>query len=176
MSGPDIAEWYRAYADDVYTFLAYSITRQDVEDLVQETFVRALRGLDGYNGAASPRTWLMRIARNVAIDHLRKKRPTASESFLEELTSRTADPADTAVERDQMRLMLGHLAAVRPAYRQVVVLRAVMDYSIQETAGILGWSSSKVSVTYHRAIKELQQFIAREKGGSHNGLESGSRP
>ena len=70
---------YRAYRDDVYRYLC-SLTRDAdaAEDLLSETFLRALRGLSGYDGRADVKTWLCAIARNAWIDALRRKKPALS--------------------------------------------------------------------------------------------------
>lgn len=161
--------WYRDYADDVYTFLAYFLTSRDVDDLVQETFARATRGVAVYDGTASPKTWLMRIAHNVAVDHARRRRPAIiSDELIETVSGIGPDVADTVVGREQAREMLEYLASTKPAYRQVVVLRAVLDYPIRDAAAVLGWSESKVSVTYHRALKALRKrFGATQEGYGH---------
>lgn len=157
--------WYRDFADDVYTFLAYFLTSRDVEDLVQETFARATRGIAVYDGTASPKTWLMRIAHNVAVDHVRRRRPVAiSDDLIEAVAGSGPDVADAVIRREEAQRMLAYLASTKRAYRQVVVLRAVMDYSIRDAAEVLGWSESKVSVTYHRALKVLrEQFGTTEE-------------
>lgn len=68
-----IESWFLQYEKAVTNFLIYYMGHRDVEDLVQDTFIRALNSLDQYKGEASPKTWLLRIARNTAIDSLRKK-------------------------------------------------------------------------------------------------------
>lgn len=69
-----ISEWFYLYSNDVYNFLVYYTCTTDVEDLVQEVFIKAGRGLHSYKNQASPKTWLFTIARNTAIDEARKKR------------------------------------------------------------------------------------------------------
>ncbi|QQE78559.1 RNA polymerase sigma factor [Alicyclobacillus sp. SO9] len=157
-----LESWYRNYADDVYTFLAYFLTNHDVDDLVQETFARGLRGIRTYDGAASPKTWLMRIAHNVAIDHVRRHHPALlSDDLIESMAGTEPDVSETVIGRDEAEQMLTYLASIKRAYRQVVVLRTILDYSIRDTAAVLGWSESKVSVTYHRALKALRHRLQR---------------
>ena len=71
-----ISKWFYLYSDDIYQFLFYRLSSKhhDVEDLVQEVFIRALRNLDRFKGEASPKTWLYSIAKNVAIDAIRKSK------------------------------------------------------------------------------------------------------
>ncbi len=59
-----ISQWFYDYNHDIYHFLLYYVGSGDIEDLVQEVFIRAIRGLDSYRGASNPKTWLLSIARN----------------------------------------------------------------------------------------------------------------
>ncbi|MBB2482931.1 RNA polymerase sigma factor [Bacillus sp. APMAM] len=60
-----ISDWFHQYSDDIYQFFLYRIRPSDVEDLVQEVFIRAIKGLQSFQGNSSPKTWLFSIARNV---------------------------------------------------------------------------------------------------------------
>ncbi|QQE79755.1 RNA polymerase sigma factor [Alicyclobacillus sp. SO9] len=71
MDVDEIEEWFRCYADDVKTFLVYYLRRTDVDDLVQETFIRAMGGQVQFRRQANPKTWLLAIARNLAVDFVR---------------------------------------------------------------------------------------------------------
>jgi RNA polymerase sigma-70 factor (ECF subfamily) len=57
------------------------------------------------------------------------------------------------------------LTSLKKDYRQVVILRALKDFSVRETAEILGWTESKVRVTYHRALQKMKQSIGHDAEG-----------
>jgi RNA polymerase sigma-70 factor (ECF subfamily) len=69
-----IEKWFLEYGSDVNHFLVYYLGQNNVEDLVQDVFIKALKGLPNFEGRAGPKTWLFAIARNVAIDFERKKK------------------------------------------------------------------------------------------------------
>jgi RNA polymerase sigma-70 factor, ECF subfamily len=69
-----ITEWFHSYGDDVLNFLIYYTGYSDMEDLVQEVFLKAWRKLSTFDNKSSPKTWLFSIARNVAIDEMRKRK------------------------------------------------------------------------------------------------------
>src|SRR5699024_4857927 len=69
-----ISDWFDAYADDIYRFLVYYMSTPDVEDLVQEVFIKAIDRFDSFKGDSSPKTWLISIARNLAIDEARRRK------------------------------------------------------------------------------------------------------
>ena len=69
-----IEEWFELYERDITSFLVYYTGSMDVEDLVQETFLRAFNKISRFNEKAHPKTWLISIARNMVIDQYRRNR------------------------------------------------------------------------------------------------------
>lgn len=69
-----IETWFQLYANDVFNYLVYYTYSQDVEDLLQETFIKAWTHLGKQKTIADPKAWLLSIARNTAIDAIRKKK------------------------------------------------------------------------------------------------------
>jgi RNA polymerase sigma-70 factor (ECF subfamily) len=146
----------------------------EAEDAVQETFLRAWRGLDRFEGRAALRSWLYRIATNVCLDLLgnkeRRARPMdlgpAGEPVLEnlqELPEATwieplpADPADVAVERDTIRLaFVAALQHLPPRQRAVLILREVLRWKASEVAELLETSVPSVNSALQRARATLE--------------------
>lgn len=147
----------------------------DAEDAVQETMVRAWRGLDGFEGRSSLRSWLYRIATNVCMDALRGGQRRARPMDLSSPTNGTTvpdqplaagtwvepypgdDPADVASNRDSIRLAfvaaLQHLA---PQQRAVLLLRDVVGLSAREVAELLPSTSvASVNSALQRARSAL---------------------
>lgn len=70
-----IEEWVEAYSDDLYRWALHKTSSEDLAaDLVQETFVSAMDGLDRFEGRSQPKSWLFSILKNKIVDHYRKKR------------------------------------------------------------------------------------------------------
>jgi RNA polymerase sigma-70 factor, ECF subfamily len=158
-----IEEWYRQYGLDVFNYLVYRTGTRDVDDLVQETFIKALHGINRFNGEASPKTWLLAIARNVAADFHRKERRLAFYGPLTDVSS-TEQPIERLIDvMDARHAVYQGLRNLKPTYQEVVILRGVLELSIMETAQTLGWTESRVKVTWHRALRELRKFL--ERGG-----------
>jgi len=157
-----IEEWFNRYVDDLYSFLSYYCGSLDVDDLVQETFLRAMSKMDLYKGQASPKTWLCSIARNVAKDSFRKQRshPAAVEaSVLMQVPSSEMSPESVTQLNETTQSLYAIIQHLQPNYRDVVILRGILDLSISETASVLRWSDSKVRTVYHRALKSLRRHL-----------------
>ncbi len=165
-SNEKISEWFYLHNKDIYHFFIYYIGSNDVEDLVQEVFVRAIKGFDTYEEKSSPKTWLFSIARNVAIDEIRRRKRAKLKTalFLQTETEEIiqGENPETVLElNERQKELCRAIQSLKSNYRDVIVLRGIKDLSIQETATILTWSENKVRITYHRALKALQKERGR---------------
>lgn len=164
-----ISKWFYDYSNDVYNFLVYyQGGTLDVEDLVQEVFIRAARGLASFRNDARPKTWLFSIARHVAIDHARKKTRTG-ESTSVPFEERYADgyhqgPENVLLEGEGMQELYASIMKLKRSYRDVLILRGIESMSVAETAEILDWKEPKVKTTYYRAKKALRKQLSEEGG------------
>lgn len=140
------------------------------DDLAQDTFLRALRGLDGFRGEAQPRTWLARIALHVWHDHLRAKRRSpvlASDAWQPESdpADGTLDPsaadgtdpgpsvADLVVNRVDLERALQHLSE---GERMVIIHSCWGDLSQSDIAELTGIPLGTVKSLYRRGLLRLQ--------------------
>jgi RNA polymerase sigma-70 factor, ECF subfamily len=140
----------------------------EAEDAVQETMLRAWRSHEGFEGRASLRSWLYRIATNVCLDMLgskeRRVRPMdlgpAREPVVENLNvpaevtwvQPIPDPADTAVERETIRLaFVAALQHLPPRQRAVLILCEVLRWQATEVAELLGTTVASVNSALQRA-------------------------
>lgn len=130
-----------------------------MEDLVQETFIKAIKFCDTFQGDSSPKTWLYSIARNVAIDEQRKRkrRWMVSLPFMEKYEMKDEQTPEKIFELDEeKRELYQSIKTLKQTYQDVLILRGIEDLSVEETSAVLHWSENKVRVTFHRAIKALQ--------------------
>lgn len=134
----------------------------DAEDLVQETFLRALRAFDrdgGFRGDATVQTFLYKIALNVCLDARRQARPTLSlEAFAELLPTKHSPPEQTVIERETLRAAL---AALQPRQRMLLILREQESFSVVEIAALLGWNPKKVDNELYKTRRALAAWRAR---------------
>jgi RNA polymerase sigma-70 factor, ECF subfamily len=155
-----ISEWFHQYSDDVFHFLIYRMGTGDVEDLVQEVFIRAIRGIDSFNGDSSPKTWLFSIARNLAIDEMKSKRWRRMITFQPFHEPKNEDtPEKLFQENEETHELYKAIRKLKENYRDVIILRGIKEFSVDETAEILNWTPNKVRSTYHRAKSALQKKL-----------------
>src|SRR5918995_4528475 len=144
---------------------------QDAEDLVQETLLAAWRGLESFEGRASMRTWLYRIATNRCLNALRDSGRRAPEPtpnpdatwlqpypdvLLESIPDQSAGPDARYETREAVALaFVAGLQPLPPRQRAVLVLRDVLGYRAAEVAGMLGGSEAAVNNALQRARAAL---------------------
>ncbi|WP_130860516.1 RNA polymerase sigma factor [Gracilibacillus phocaeensis] len=158
-----ISDWFDHYADDVYRFLIYYMSTPDVEDLVQEVFMRAIDRYPSFKGDSSPKTWLISIARNLAIDEARRKKRKDWRKLIKTYEHQTElSPEDLQITEERKLALHQAIEKLKDDYRSVVILRGIEELSVTETAQALTWTEAKVRVTFHRALKALKTQI---KGG-----------
>lgn len=167
MADRRISEWFHLYSNDIYQYLIYLLGTGDVEDLVQEVFIRAIKSIDRFNEQSSPKTWLYSIARYAGIDEIRKrKRRHLLQTILNKGQSaeNLNTPENLYFMNEDQKELYSAITSLKQNYRDVIVLRGIKELSVKETAEVLKWSEAKVSLTFHRAILALR----KEQGGSEH--------
>jgi RNA polymerase sigma-70 factor (ECF subfamily) len=148
--------------------------REYAEDLAQETWIRVLQRGSQYDGRQRFDPWLFAIARNLAIDYLRKKRNAAATVSLPNdrdavllLSSSDPSPFEAAARsEDAMRLAV-QLQILPPLYREALLLRFQEDLSLAEMTQVLGAPTTTVTSRIYRGLAALRS--AFEEGDSHGG-------
>lgn len=131
--------------------------RQDAEDAVQETFLKAYRGIDGFAGASSIGTWLCRICINACYDLVRKRQLDAERAEASE--PRAAPPNQLAL-RTQLDQALGR---IHPRHRMVFLLFAVEGMRHAEIATILEIPEGTSKAWLFEAKRELQRLLTEAR-------------
>ncbi|HYM55055.1 MAG TPA: sigma-70 family RNA polymerase sigma factor [Solirubrobacteraceae bacterium] len=148
---------YIRYSDNVYGYVR-SIVRDDkeAEDLTQQVFMKLITVIVKYEDHGVPFSgWLLRLARNAALDHLRRHRPTPTEDVLG-IDSHADEGA-----RDRARDLHTALASLPDEQRSVMIMRHVVGLSPPEIAEQMGRSESSIHGLHHRGRRALQQELSR---------------
>ncbi|MCP3741993.1 RNA polymerase sigma factor [Rossellomorea sp. BNER] len=159
-----IADWYDQYSKSVLSFILLMVKNyQQAEDLTHDTFVKAYLYHDSFKQYSSEKTWLFSIAHNITVDFLRKRKPSM---FFKELIHIKNDdnplPEEVIQIKEDSYELYKALGELKDTYRKVIVLRKIKEFSIEDTAKILGWSESKVKSTLFRAIPALKYQLVKE--------------
>jgi len=133
-----------------------------VEDLVQETFLRAYDRLETYNPEYRFKTWLLAIANNLGIDTLRRRRE-AVEFNPETHAPLTRGPEDAAAQSDRARVVRDAVMALPEVYSVPLVLRYAEDLSYAEISEVLGISVPALKSRLFRARNMLSGTLADER-------------
>lgn len=153
-----LRELYLRFKDNVYGYVC-SIVRDEheAEDVTQQVFAKLLDALPSYRpvGDVPFSGWLLRIARNMAIDHLRQRRPVPEENL--------PDAGTLPIDRMFVTLTLRDaLEGLPEDQRRVVVLRHVVGLSPPEIAARLGRTESSIHALHHRGRQRLRDELRRE--------------
>jgi RNA polymerase sigma-70 factor (ECF subfamily) len=169
----------RRWERPIYALAYRTIGREDdARDVVQETFLRAFRGLSGFKGQAKFSSWLYRITLNLCRDWMRRQRRTPVIATpdgvdLVELAgeSETVEAADAAVVRkDLSRAVARAMTALPEEQRAAIVLKEYHDLTFQEIADLLGCPLSTVKTRLYQGLAVLRKEL--ERSGIHSGTRT----
>ncbi len=164
----DFAEVIQQYQPLVFSIChRYERDAHLVEDLAQETFVKAWRALDQFDGRAPLSHWLSRIAVNVALDHLRRRKRVKNETAIEDLGEDVLDwlkneNEHSDLEAGQAREVLEMaLQKLSPEERMVITLQEIEGKSLHEISALMGTSGVATRVRAFRARKKLKKALEK---------------
>lgn len=142
---------------------SYIEDEDEVEEIVQRTFVRAHDNLTGFRGQASFRTWLFRIAINLSLNHLRDN--SKARSLRQEDVDAITHSLSTArlVAREAQRRLADMLQRLPPMQKLAVELRLLHELSFRDIAEITECSEDSAKTNFHHGIKKLREAMAEYK-------------
>lgn len=155
---------YLEHRDFIRSVIYWMVRSQAVDDLVQESFLRAWRDCKNFREEASIKTWLYRIARNTSYDYLRKQ--SRQLGYEKEVRKDQNRDIKTKASRDQLvikDLITKGLMDLSVDHREVFILFYKMEYTQQEIASLTGVALGTVKSRIHHAKKQFYEFI--EKNG-----------
>lgn len=149
---------YRSYVDEIYQYiyLRIGLSKALAEDLTQEIFVDVFKGLAGFKGLCSERTWVYKIAKNKLNDFYRKQYAqkfelTELEGEAELLDDTSQNVEERTIESYECKKVRSCLDGLPEQYKIILVLKYIDDKSVKEIALIVGKSSKAVESVLHRA-------------------------
>ena len=164
------AEIVELYKEKVYRICYRMLgNRHEAEDAAQEAFIRAYVNIDTYNPAMKFSSWLYRIATNLSIDKLRKKKPdvyldeevSGAEglTMYSQLPAADASPEDTVETLELQETVQKAIQKLPEKYRSVIVLKYIEDLSLQEISEIHDLPIGTVKTRIHRGREALRKHL-----------------
>ena len=167
------AELVRRYEGKIFR-LAQHVTqnREDAEDVLQETFMKAYEHLDQFKGDSKFYTWIVRIAVNQALMKLRRRKTdksvsldetidTGEDTLVREIAAWDEDPEQRFSREELGTILDSAIHSLEPPYRSVFVLRDIEELSTEETADALNLSVPAVKSRLLRARLQLREKLTR---------------
>ncbi len=161
----DFEAWYEDHRPTVFRYVRFRVaTREAAEDVTSEVFMKALRSIQRYDpNRASPRTWLLRIARNAVTDYLRALRRRGSLHVsldrVPDLVSDVPSQEERVLKEERIQKLLNGTQTLRKADQEILSLRYGAGLGNSEIAETLGISNNAVAVRLHRALKRLKDAV-----------------
>ena len=178
-------ELQKQYSPIIYRkILSITRNREDADDVLQETFLRAYTNLHSFEGRSEFRTWLMQIAINSALMLVRNRRvrsrrfvepavPSESEGPSFDFRDSALDPEQTYDQRQRLDSIHRAVEKLEPKLRSALEIWISQGCSMKEISDVLGISLSSVKARLHRARKRLLRSPALRRSGL-NSLSAGS--
>jgi RNA polymerase sigma-70 factor (ECF subfamily) len=161
------------FIDGLYGYaMAITRNRADAEDLVQETYVRAIRGKESLRAGSNVKSWLFTILRNIHLNQLRKQRTTprvveidADENTANIVVETSDDPLTRYVRKTEREWLTEAVEQLPSEFREIVMLREFEDLSYLEIAGILNCPVGTVMSRLARARSKLRTLLSGQGAG-----------
>ena len=161
MKNPDINQIYKEYAEVVYGFI-FRMCRDEnlAEDILQDTFLKAIEKINTFDQRCKLTTWLCQIAKNTYFDYLRKLKQNEEVFLDEELTyERNNLPEEVVISKENQQEILLMIHKLQEPYKEVFLLRFYAELSFKEIAQIFGKSEVWGRVTYLRSKDMLLELL-----------------
>lgn len=166
---------YAKYARMVHGVLLARVPAGDVDDLVQDVFLRAMPRLRDLRDARKFGPWICTIARNIASDFYRQTKPIAE--VTETLSEDQAEsPAAGSVSDAEAAIILDCVRQLPEAYRETMILRLVEGMTGPEIASRTGLTPGSVRVNLHRGMQQLREKLSRRTSSSAATLDGDAAP
>ena len=152
-------EIYREHAQTVYRYLLSRTGDPDLaEEITQETFYLAVKGIDRFDGSCKISTWLIAIAKN-ALSSWRRKNPQTEP--LESITLETGSPETAVISGDRQTEIMKAIRLLPDDAREVMYMRLLGDLSFRQIGDIMQKTENWARVTYFRGREKLKKELEK---------------
>ena len=166
MMGIEFEELYKLFFKDVYLYvLSLSSNPGLAEEITQETFFKAMKGLKSFKHECSVKTWLFQISKNEYISYLRKGKRVTNQIYEKQSNDKSLE--ERLVDKDTAISIYQVLHVLKEPYKEVFTLRILGELSFKEIGEVFRKNETWARVTYYRAKVKIQDQLAdKGKGGT----------
>jgi RNA polymerase sigma-70 factor, ECF subfamily len=165
------------YQNRLYRYLLRLVRNEaEAEDLFQETWLRVAAKIRGFDANRNFDAWLFTVARNLAIDHLRRVRPQSldepgpsgdpGDTMAARLESGERPPIEGILEREKYGRVQWALEMLPTVYREVLTLRFEEEMKIEDIAGVMGTPVSTVKSRLRRSLEQMRGHLEASDAGA----------
>lgn len=156
----DFEEVYTMYFKDVYLYLrSLSATEDIAEDLTQEVFSKALKSLNQFDGSKDIRAWLFTIAKNAYFSSYKRQKIFIKDEYFDFVPDFRVQFTEKLEDEEQAFRIHQFLHKMNDPYKEVFSLRVFGELPFERIGQLFGKSSSWARVTYHRARKQIMEYM-----------------
>lgn len=167
-----LASIYEAYVKLIYAVVYDTVgSKEDAEDITSDFFIKLIRVADSFKKGSPHKTWLVTIAKNMAIDHIRKRSREVFEidntSDDDNAPKQWEDTSRASVE-DTVTLssdMAQAMSALEPREKEIIDLKLIGQFKFKEIAEMTGMPMGTVTWLYNQGIKKLRRCLADYENG-----------
>lgn len=156
----DFETMYRQYFRDVYLYL-YGLSGSDTvaEEIAQETFVKALKAIDRFDGAKDIRAWLFTITKNTYYTAYKREKIYADAPPAEDTSGVSVDVVGKLANEERAFLIHQFLHEMKEPYKEVFSLRVFGELPFERIGTLFGKSAGWARVTFYRAKKQIAEYM-----------------
>ncbi|QWG36496.1 MULTISPECIES: RNA polymerase sigma factor [Bacillus cereus group] len=153
---------YSKYFRDVYSFvLSLSRNEKIAEEITQETFFKALKSIDNFNGHCKINVWLCQIAKNTYFTYLNKQKRFDTKDITEQASESSIE--EMLLNKEKTFLVHKVLHALDEPYKEVFTLRVFGELSFKQISQLFEKTESWARVTFYRAKHKIQDLLREEQ-------------
>lgn len=160
------ASHYQKYFEKIYNYIYFRTGNNQslAEEFTQEVFLKALENFDSFDESSDFGTWIYRIAHNHIIDHYRKRKIEKTDLETVENTLQVSKNAqDSFIKEIETKLAMKNVTKgiekLSDIHRELIILRYINEYEIEEIASIINKDHNYVRVNIHRALQKLHSLM-----------------
>ncbi len=151
---------YQTYFKDVFLYLrSMSANESIAEEITQETFVKALKSLDSFDGSKDIRAWLFTIAKNTYFTYCKRQKIFVENEIADDISDPQSDFTSHIADEETAFRIHQFLHLMKEPYKEVFSLRVFGELSFEKIALLFGRSPSWARVTFYRAKTQIKEYM-----------------